>query len=91
MDWTALKTRTIRVSAPVGRHPGHVGFARVEEGHGSGLFSMDEINGFAAAGLSSDHEVKQTEEAWLKLEHGIFLELKQNNITNIVPYLCSTV
>jgi adenine deaminase len=88
MDWTALKD------------PKDPGYQRlwediqatwdargVVEGHGSGLFSMDEINGFAAAGLSSDHEAKQTEEAWLKLEHGVFLELKQNNITNIVPYL----
>lgn len=87
MDWTALKD------------PKDPGYQRlwediqatwdargVVEGHGSGLFKMDEINGFAAAGLASDHEVKQTEEAWLKLEHGVFLELKQNNITTIVPY-----
>jgi adenine deaminase len=63
----------------------------VIEGHGAGLFGRNQINGFAAAGLSSDHEAQQGEEAWEKLEHGIFLELKQYNanVTTIVPYLVS--
>jgi adenine deaminase len=48
---------------------------------------MDEINGFAAAGLSSDHEVKLPEETFQKLEHGIFLEMRVNAIPTVVPYL----
>ncbi len=88
MDWTALK------------NPASPGYQRlwediqatwdsrgVVEGHGSGLFSIDEINGFAAAGLSSDHETKQGEEAWEKLEHGIFLELRPSVIPQAVPYI----
>ena len=33
----------------------------VIEGHGAGLTKLDEINDFAAAGLSSDHKVKSGE------------------------------
>jgi adenine deaminase len=48
----------------------------VVEGHGTGLHSPAEICAFAAAGISSDHELRQEQEAWDKLERGIFLEIR---------------
>ena len=59
----------------------------VVEGHGSGLRSMGEINAFAAAGLASDHEVMTPEETWDKLRHGLFIEIRIYNITEIVQFL----
>jgi len=50
----------------------------VVEGHGTGLLSPAEISAFAAAGISSDHEIREGQEAWDKLERGIFLELRPN-------------
>jgi adenine deaminase len=58
----------------------------VVEGHGSGLRSMAEINAFAAAGLASDHEVASPEEAWDKLRHGLFVEVRIYNMKEIVEY-----
>jgi adenine deaminase len=58
----------------------------VVEGHGAGLKSMAEINAFAAAGLASDHEVASPEEAWDKLRHGLFVEIRIYNMQEIVEY-----
>ncbi len=57
----------------------------VVDGHGAGLRDLDQINAFADAGLSSDHETKEAQEAWDKLQHGIFLQLLDDNIRNAVP------
>jgi adenine deaminase len=51
----------------------------VVEGHGSGLFDLPNICAFAAAGLSSDHEIALGEEAWNKLERGLFLEIRPHS------------
>jgi adenine deaminase len=51
----------------------------VVEGHGSGLFDLPSLCAFAAAGLSSDHEIAQGEEAWNKLERGLFLEIRPHS------------
>jgi adenine deaminase len=48
----------------------------VIEGHGAGLNSLPDINAFASSGLSSDHEIRNVDEAWAKLSRGIFLELR---------------
>ena len=48
----------------------------VVEGHGSGLHSIAEINAFAAAGLSSDHEVRMADEGLEKVRRGVFLEVR---------------
>lgn len=50
----------------------------VVEGHGTGLRSPGEICAFAAAGITSDHEMREEQEAWDKLERGIFLETRPN-------------
>lgn len=88
MDWTSVIT------------PGTQGHQRIwemieatwanratVEGHGSGLLTIEEINAFAAAGLSSDHEVRENEEGLEKLRRGIFLEVRLETIRTLFPYL----
>ena len=59
----------------------------VVEGHGSGLVTPNEINAFAAAGLSSDHEVRRNEEGLLKVRAGVFLEVRPDTARTLFPYL----
>jgi len=86
MDWPAVS------------NPTHPGYQRIWEdiqatrdtrgvidGHGSGLRDLDTINAFAAAGLSSDHETRVAEEAWDKLRHGLFLQMRDDNIERAFP------
>jgi len=86
MDWPAVSI------------PTHPGYQRIWEdiqatrdnrgvidGHGAGLQDLDRINAFAAAGLSSDHETRAAQEAWDKLQHGVFLQLRDENIERAVP------
>ncbi len=88
MDWPAVS------------NPGHPGYQRiweniqatydgrgVIEGHGSGLRDLGAINAFAAAGLSSDHEIREAEETWDKLQRGIFVQLKRSYITIGIEHL----
>jgi adenine deaminase len=58
----------------------------VIEGHGSGLWDLDRINAFSAAGLSSDHSTRLEQEAWDKLQHGIFLELNDTVAARAIPF-----
>jgi adenine deaminase len=58
----------------------------VVEGHGSMLFTSPEICAFAAAGISSDHEITREEEAWDKLQRGLFLEIRPT-VAHILTYL----
>lgn len=87
MDWTAVQN----LDAP-GHHRiwGMMDATRdhrgVIEGHGSGLVSADEINAFAAAGLSSDHEVRLPEEGLEKLRRGVFLEIRVGTARDLFPY-----
>jgi adenine deaminase len=86
MDWPAVSV------------PTHPGYQRIWEdiqatrdnrgvidGHGSGLRDLDRINAFAAVGLTSDHETRVAEEAWQKLQAGLFLQLRDDNIEKAVP------
>jgi adenine deaminase len=86
MDWPAVSI------------PTHPGYQRIWEdiqatrdnrgvidGHGAGLRDLDRINAFAAAGLTSDHETRDAEEAWNKLQSGLFLQLRDQNIERAVP------
>jgi adenine deaminase len=59
----------------------------VVEGHGAGLAGPHDISAFAAAGLSSDHEPWGEEEAWDKLNRGIFIEIKPPNFPSVLPGL----
>ena len=59
----------------------------VVEGHGAGLRTLPEINAFSAAGLASDHEMMSAEEAWDKLRHGLFIEIRIHSLDEIVKGL----
>jgi adenine deaminase len=59
----------------------------VIEGHGAGLNSLPDVNAFAASGLSSDHEIRNVEEAWTKLTRGIFLELRPQCYDQVITGL----
>ena len=59
----------------------------VIEGHGAGLTSLNDINAFAAAGLSSDHEVRTAKEGIDKLQRGIFLEIRADTARLFFPML----
>ena len=88
MDWPAVWNP---------KHPGYQRMweviqatwdtGKVVQGHGAGLVTPNEAAAFAAAGLSSDHEVRQAEEAWEKLSRGVFLELRPDSLLNAVPAL----
>ena len=86
MDWPAVSI------------PTHPGYQRIWEdiqatrdnrgvidGHGAGLWDLDRINAFAAAGLSSDHETRLAQEAWDKMQRGMFLQLRDENIQRAIP------
>lgn len=87
MDWPA-------VSRP--ENPGHqriwelIQATRdnrgVIDGHGAGLTDPARINAFMAAGLESDHETRSAEEAWFKLQRGIFLQMRDDVIERAFPY-----
>lgn len=88
MDWTAVS----ELDAPGHRRIWGMMQATRErrgviEGHGAGLITADEINAFAAAGLSSDHEARLPEEGLEKLRRGVFLEVKVNTARVLFPYL----
>jgi adenine deaminase len=59
----------------------------VVEGHGAGLRDTDPINAFAAAGLAGDHEAWYPDEVLAKLARGIFIELRQYLLKDIIPGL----
>jgi len=59
----------------------------VVEGHAAGLKELPEINAFAAAGLSSDHEAWTPEEVREKLRRGLFMELRPHSLPDIVKGL----
>ena len=87
MDWPA-------VSRP--ENPGHQRIweliqatrdnRAVIDGHGAGLTDPARINAFMAAGLESDHETRSAEEAWFKLQRGIFLQMRDDVIERAFPY-----
>ncbi|MEM1262510.1 MAG: adenine deaminase C-terminal domain-containing protein [Pseudomonadota bacterium] len=88
MDWTAVQ----RLDAPGhkriwGMMDATWTYRGVVEGHGAGLVEADEINAFAAAGISSDHEVRLPQEGLEKLRRGVFLEVRVDTVRDLFPYL----
>ncbi|WP_137151848.1 adenine deaminase C-terminal domain-containing protein [Devosia sp. FKR38] len=88
MDWPSVWDPT---NPGYARMWGMIGatFAQrgVVEGHGSGLIDPHDISAFAAAGLSSDHEVWALDEAWDRLMRGLFTELRPFSYDAIIPGL----
>lgn len=87
MDWTAVSELESpgheRIWGMMQATRDHRG---VVEGHGAGLVGTNEINAFAAAGLSSDHEVRLPEEGLEKLRRGVFLEVRVDTARDLFPY-----
>jgi adenine deaminase len=57
----------------------------VIEGHGAGLWDLDRINAFAGSGISSDHETRIAQEAWDKMQRGVFMELRDTVADKAIP------
>lgn len=57
----------------------------VIEGHGSGLWDLDRIDAFAGSGISTDHECRLAQEAWDKMQRGVFLELRDTVANLALP------
>lgn len=88
MDWPALTRPENPSHARLWGMIGATLAARgVVEGHGAGLRDLPAINAFAAAGLASDHEAWTAEEAWDKLTHGIFLQIRAHSMPDILKGL----
>lgn len=88
MDWPAVSNRQHgahqRIWEMIQATFDHDG---VVEGHGGGLVAADDINAFAAAGLSSDHEARLPQEALDKLRRGIFIEARVDLTRELIPLL----
>jgi adenine deaminase len=85
MDWPGLTSPDNPSHARLWGMIGATMAARgVVEGHGAGLRDLASINAFAAAGLASDHEAWTEEEAWDKLRHGIFLQIRPHSMPDIL-------
>jgi len=88
MDWPAVSNRQHgahqRIWEMIQATFDHDG---VVEGHGGGLVVADDINAFAAAGLSSDHEARLPQEALDKLRRGIFIEARVDLTRELIPLL----
>lgn len=88
MDWPAVKDRS---------NPAHDRLwsmiiatweARaVVEGHAAGIRDLPSINAFAASGITSDHEAWTAEEAFDKLQAGLFVEIRIHTGEEIVKGL----
>ncbi len=88
MDWPAVSTPDSPAHQRIwGMIEATLANRGVVEGHGSGLRTLPEINAFAAAGLSSDHEVRENAEGLEKLRRGIFLEVRVDTARTLFPFL----
>ena len=86
MDWPAVSNRDAAGNERIwGMIKATWEERGIVEGHGSGLRSLNQINAFAAAGLSSDHEVVLADEGIEKLRRGIFLEVRADTARVLFP------
>ena len=63
----------------------------VIEGHGAALRERHDVSAFAAAGLSSDHEVWELQEVLDKLACGLFVEMRYFCFDKVLPQLIHTL
>ncbi|MBT9384999.1 amidohydrolase family protein [Pseudooceanicola sp. CBS1P-1] len=59
----------------------------VVEGHAAGIRDLPNINAFAASGIASDHEAWTAEEAFDKLQAGLFVEIRIHTGPEIIAGL----
>lgn len=88
MDWPAVRDRDNPAHARLWSMIAATWEARaVVEGHAAGIRDLPGINAFAASGIASDHEAWLAEEAFAKLQAGLFLEIRIHTGPEIIAGL----
>lgn len=88
MDWPAVRDRDNPAHPRLWSMIEATWNARaVVEGHAAGIRDLPNINAFAASGISSDHEAWTAEEAFDKLQSGLFVEIRIHTGPEIVAGL----
>ncbi|OIQ27614.1 MAG: adenosine deaminase [Alphaproteobacteria bacterium MedPE-SWcel] len=88
MDWPAVKGRDNPAHERLWSMIIATWTARaVVEGHAAGIRDLPNINGFAASGIASDHEAWTAEEAFEKLQAGLFVEIRIHTGEEIIKGL----
>lgn len=88
MDWPAIRDRDNPAHARLWSMIEATWAARaVVEGHAAGIRDLPGINAFAASGIASDHEAWTAEEAFDKLQRGLFIEIRIHTGPEIIAGL----
>ncbi|ATI40952.1 adenosine deaminase [Pacificitalea manganoxidans] len=88
MDWPAVRDRDNPAHDRLWSMIEATWAARaVVEGHAAGIRDLPNINGFAASGIASDHEAWTAEEAFDKLQAGLFVEIRIHTGAEIIAGL----
>jgi len=88
MDWPAVRDRDNPAHPRLWSMMEATWNARaVVEGHAAGIRDLPNINAFAASGISSDHEAWTAEEAFDKLQSGLFVEIRIHTGPEIIAGL----
>ena len=88
MDWPAVRDADNPAHARLWSMIEATFAARaVVEGHAAGIRDLPGINAFAASGIASDHEAWTAQEAWEKLRHGLFIEIRVHTMPEIIAGL----
>lgn len=88
MDWPAVRDRDNPAHDRLWSMMAATWDARaVVEGHAAGIRDLPNINAFAASGIASDHEAWTAEEAFDKLQSGLFVEIRIHTGAEIIAGL----
>jgi len=88
MDWPAVRDRDNPAHDRLWSMIAATWDARaVVEGHAAGIRDLPNINAFAASGIASDHEAWTAEEAFDKLQAGLFVEIRIHTGPEIIAGL----
>ena len=88
MDWPAVRDRDNPAHDRLWSMIAATWDARaVVEGHAAGIRDLPNINAFAASGIASDHEAWTAEEAFDKLQAGLFVEIRIHTGAEIIAGL----
>ncbi len=88
MDWPAVRDRDNPAHERLWSMIAATWDARaVVEGHAAGIRDLPNINAFAASGIASDHEAWTAEEAFDKLQAGLFVEIRIHTGPEIIAGL----
>ena len=88
MDWPAVRDRDNPAHDRLWSMMQATWEARaVVEGHAAGIRDLPNINAFAASGIASDHEAWTPEEAFDKLQAGLFVEIRIHTGPEIIKGL----